>query len=133
MRELNVYHHELRLGEYDEFYLKYEADKVISDKDAEIEKLKESIGKLLKSKTEQIMDEVLEKVVVYGEGFVPVEHAMKLVAELRHHKRKRCLAMWLYLRECYWRCKHHNEQTRANWYNKWMDVFQKLAEQFKEA
>ena len=52
---------------------------------------------------------------------------------LRHSKYKRCLAMWMYLRECYWRCKHHNEQTRADWYNKWMNVFQKLAEKFKEA
>ena len=71
---------------------KSEADNVIAEKDKEIAKLKESIGKLLKSKTEQIMDEVLEKVVIYGEGFVPVEHAMKLVAELRHNKYKRCLA-----------------------------------------
>lgn len=30
MSELNVYHHELRHNEYDEFYLKYEADKVIA-------------------------------------------------------------------------------------------------------
>lgn len=29
MNELNVYHHELRHNEYDEFYLKYEADKMI--------------------------------------------------------------------------------------------------------
>lgn len=40
MSELNVYHHELRPGEYDEFYLKYEADKVIAEKDAEIAELK---------------------------------------------------------------------------------------------
>ena len=31
MSEMNVYHHELRPGEYDEFYLKYEADKVIAE------------------------------------------------------------------------------------------------------
>jgi hypothetical protein len=30
MSELKVYHHELRPGEYDEFYLKYEADEVIA-------------------------------------------------------------------------------------------------------
>lgn len=51
---------------------------------------------------------------------------------IAHNKYKRCLAMWLYMRECYWRCKNHNEQTRADWYNKWMNVFQKLAEKFKE-
>ena len=31
MSELNVYHHELRPNEYAEFYLKYEADKVIAE------------------------------------------------------------------------------------------------------
>ena len=36
MSELNVYHHELRPNEYDEFYLKYEADKVIADKDEQL-------------------------------------------------------------------------------------------------
>ena len=34
MSEMKVYHHELRHNEYDEFYLKYEADK------KEIEELK---------------------------------------------------------------------------------------------
>lgn len=51
---------------------------------------------------------------------------------IAHHKYKRCLAMWLYLRECYWRCKHHNEKTRADWYEKWMDIFKKLAEHYWE-
>lgn len=40
MSELNVYHHELRPDEYAEFYLKYEADKVISRLKAENESLK---------------------------------------------------------------------------------------------
>lgn len=42
MTELNVYHHELRPNEYDEFYLKYEADKVIAEKDEEIAELKKA-------------------------------------------------------------------------------------------
>ena len=44
MSELNVYHHELRHNEYDEFYLKYEADKVIAEKDKEIAELKAKLG-----------------------------------------------------------------------------------------
>ena len=62
MSKLIVYHHELRLNEYDEFYLKYEADKVIADleeshkkevgqllmKIAELKKLVETADKLLK-------------------------------------------------------------------------------------
>ena len=51
---------------------------------------------------------------------------------LAHNKYKRCLAMWLYLRGCYWRCLNHNEPTKADWYLKWMNNFQKLAEKFKE-
>ena len=47
MSELNVYHHELRPNEYDEFYLKYEADKMIAEMDKEIEELKSDIRKLL--------------------------------------------------------------------------------------
>ena len=43
MSELNVYHHELRPDEYDEFYLKSEADKVISELKADY---KEACGRL---------------------------------------------------------------------------------------
>jgi hypothetical protein len=64
MSELKVYHHELRHNEYEEFYLKYEADKVIADleeshkkevgqllmKIAGLEKLVETAEKLLKQK-----------------------------------------------------------------------------------
>ena len=64
MSELNVYHHELSPNEYAEFYLKYEADKVIADleeshkmeveqllmKIAGLEKLVETADKLLKQK-----------------------------------------------------------------------------------
>ena len=45
MSELNVYHHELRHNEYAEFYLKYEADKVIVEKDAEIATLKKEVSR----------------------------------------------------------------------------------------
>lgn len=42
-KELNVYHHELRHNEYDEFCLKYEVDKVIAEKDKEIAELKKKL------------------------------------------------------------------------------------------
>lgn len=42
MSKLNVYHHELRHNEYAEFYLKFEADKVIAEKDEEIYNIKYS-------------------------------------------------------------------------------------------
>jgi hypothetical protein len=64
MSELKVYHHELRHNEYEEFYLKYEADKVIADLEEShkmeveqllmeivgLKKLVETADKLLKQK-----------------------------------------------------------------------------------
>ena len=73
MSELNVYHHELRHNEYAEFYLKYEADKVIEEKDEKIDELEERIDELQKA-----TDSAWSKV-----------NAM--YDELRHHKYKRCL------------------------------------------
>lgn len=49
MTELNVYHHELRHNEYAEFYLKYEADKVIAEKDKEIAELKDKLQKCIQT------------------------------------------------------------------------------------
>ena len=68
MSELNVYHHELRHNEYAEFYLKYEADKVIAELKSDY---KEACGRLQTANL--IKDEKLY--------------------ELRHYKYKRCLAM----------------------------------------
>ena len=89
-----------------EVYLKSEADKVIAEKDVEIAELK--------AQKAQAEDDCAYWKMSEGNA-----------ANAMHETEE-------YLRECYWRCKHHNEQTRANWYNKWMDVFQKLAEKFKE-
>lgn len=132
--------------EQTQVYLKSEADKVIADKDHEIEKLKESISNLLKMKTEQVMDEVMEKALIYGKGFVSVEQAMKLVAEIRHHKYKRCLAMakWCEMsarendtRMCLpdkWKFTKHEEYLYfVGYYHKWHKRWLKLAEKFKEA
>jgi septal ring factor EnvC (AmiA/AmiB activator) len=59
MSELKVYHHELRPDEYAEYYLKYEADNVIADKDREIAKLKADNADLRddKESTDAILDE----------------------------------------------------------------------------
>ena len=47
MSELNVYHHELRHNEYAEFYLKFEADKVIEKLERDIVKFKSSLKYLV--------------------------------------------------------------------------------------
>ena len=75
MSELNVYHHESRPNEYDEFYLKSEADKVIAEKDAEIARL---------NAIRKVHVEAIESM---GAGLLQDEE------ENRHSKYKRCLAM----------------------------------------
>ena len=117
-------------------YRKSEADKVIAEKDKEIVELKKSIEKLLKSKTEQVIDEVIKKCLIYGEGFIPVEHAMRLVSELRHTNYNRCLAMarWCESEMNYWYDSTKLEQRpRFKFYEKWYKRWQELAEKFKEA
>lgn len=145
-----------------EVYIKSEADKVIANRDYEIEELKKSIGNLLGMDIEQVMKEVIQKTLIYGDGFVPVEHAMKLVAELRHHKAelrhhkcKRCLAM---AKECevtaLWCYQAANTLptgfhatlfgkpvmiepdrlfNRFELLMKWSDRWMKIAKQFKES
>lgn len=122
-------------------YLKSEADKYIEGLEEthkkEVVELKDSIVKLLRCKTEQVIDEVTKKCLIYGAGFVPVEHAMRLVSELRHHKYKRCLAM-----AAFWETRSAllmvvRIGTNVEWYRfkyerraeKWLE----LAEKFKEA
>lgn len=75
MSELNIYHHELRPDEYDEFYLKYEADKVIADLEEShkmeveqllmeivgLKKLVETADKLLKQKGGFMINDVTFK------------------------------------------------------------------------
>ena len=49
MSKLNVYHHELRHNEYAEFYLKYEADKVIAELTDRLQAADKQIENLINS------------------------------------------------------------------------------------
>ena len=123
MSELKVYHHELRHNEYEEFYLKYEADKVISELKADYDEVR---GRLQTANL--IKDEQL--------------------AAARHHKYKRCLAM---AERCKYRIyylaavveqeaskiiplkaqiqRYEKRERRMDyWKNRWLE----LAEKFKE-
>lgn len=114
MSELNVYHHELRPGEYDEFYLKYEADKVIADLQADY---KEACDRLQTANL--IKDEQL--------------------AATRHQKYKRCLAMAKWCDEVMMSYElrgynvHRIWARKHEWAMRWKYKWLELAEKFKEA
>ena len=116
-----------------EYYLKSKADKVIANRDCEIKKLKDTISQLLKARTEEIIHEVVQKTLIYGEGFIRVEDAMKLIAELRHNKYKRCLAMVRYCHESAMWLEEYGVTKSATFMLRWEKRWLELAEKFKEA
>jgi hypothetical protein len=116
MSELKVYHHELRHNEYEEFYLKYEADKVISELEDDVTYWKEVAKKN--------MDDNVTMAKQRSEAF----------KRERHHKYKRCLAMAMWCdSENYTACWYHENSERCEWTEKWNERWLELAEQFKEA
>lgn len=141
MSELNVYHHELRPGEYDEFYLKYEANKAIAENDAEIARLKNRIAPKQSDRTlQERLNKVCEKHGVstlqdLDWAFCESEKmrtrdCIEAAKELTHHKYKRCLAM---ARWCKAMCGHYlsYEEPKWFWYRKWSNRWLELAEKFK--
>ena len=79
MSKLNVYHHELRHNEYYEFYLKYEADKVIAELEDKLQAANEQVENLINSASSIMLfqDRVNDN----------------KCDELRHSNYKRCVAM----------------------------------------
>ena len=130
MSKLNVYHHELRRNEYAEFYLKYEADKVIAEKDAEIAELK--------AQKAQAEDDCAYWKMSEGNAVNAMheteEYAMQLYKEVRHSNYKRCLAMAMWcsaelgmlVSTWEFKIKHYKK-----WQKRWLELAKKL--QDKEA
>ena len=122
MSELNVYHHELRPDEYDEFYLKYEADKVIADLEEshkmEVEQLLMEIVKLNESAQNLILDNYLKD------------------KKLRHSNYKRCLAMAERCKDKIENVVQYNEHDDwliiNEYWERWRKRWLKIAEKFKE-
>ena len=106
-------------------------NKMLAEMDCEMKKLKDSLDTLLKAKTEQIIHEVIQKTLIYGEGFIRVEDAMKLITELRHHKYKRCLAMAKYCHESAMWFEEYGVIKYATFMLRWQKRWLKLAEKFK--
>lgn len=138
MSELNVYHHELRPNEYAEFYLKYEADKVIADLEEshkmEVEQLLMEIAEL-KAQKAQAEDDCAYWKMSEGNAVNAMheteEACMLLTKSERHQKYKRCLAMAMW-------CSAEIGTLaffcgpRINYYKRWQKRWLELAEQFKE-
>ena len=116
-QELKVYHCNEWHNECTEFYLKYEADKVIAEKDAEIAEQKRLRNMALAS----------------------VPNVLKVMKIIQHHKHKRCLAMarWCEYFANYWECCEPPDCgafiARAKFHRKWLKRWLELAEKFKEA
>ena len=108
--ELKVYHCNEWHNEYTEFYMKSEADKVITYLKNEIEEQK------------RLRDMALAS----------VPNVLKVMKIIQHHKYKRCLAM---ASKCRLRARwfgdnafYKREQWALQWHKRWI----KIAEQFKE-
>jgi hypothetical protein len=133
MSELKVYHHELRHNEYEEFYIKSEADKVIADLE---ESHKKEVG--------QLLIEIAGLKADYKEACDRLQTANLIkdeqLAETRHQKWKRCLAMAEICRHewctMYYERKNYSENkfldhlmSKKNRHKeKWLE----LAEKFKD-
>ena len=112
MSELKVYHCNEWHNEYTEFYLKSEADKVIAEKDREIEVQKRLRNMALAS----------------------VPNVLKVMKIIQHQKYKRCVAMYHYCAiKALYELDFKGNDVEWKWYSKWMHKWFKLAEKFKEA
>lgn len=123
MSELKVYHCNEWHNEYTEFYIKFEADKVIADLEEshkmEVEQLLMEIVKL--------KDKAGQYKILYKEKCRDINTQERFFAEkMAHDKHKRCLAMVEML-------EHICPITirKAKWKGKWHMRWLELAEKFK--
>lgn len=157
MSELNVYHHELRHNEYAEFYLKYEADKVIADleeshkmeveqllmeiaeKDAEIARLNDKLRHypMMAALIESGNKEIAELKADYKAACDRLQTANLIkdeqLAATRHNKYKRCMAM---ASKCRLRARwfgdnafYKKEQWALQWHRRWLELAEKLKDE----
>ena len=126
MSELNVYHHELRPDEYDEFYLKYEADKVIVELKAQKAQAEDDCA-YWKNMSRKCADDNEVMAKQRAEAFKQRTEALN---RERHHKYKRC---WTMAKMCGIMSAFEDGEWYAKWINKWYKRWCELAEKFKEA
>ena len=106
------------------FYIKSEADKVIAEKDKEIQRLEN----LCESYRIDCDNLAIREANAYKE----IERDNK---QIRHHKHKRCLAMakWCHNESLWWYSKGYGFEKYDKFWEKWEKRWLELAERFKEA
>ena len=119
MSELKVYHCNEWHNHYTEFYLKFEADKVIAEQKSEIERLE-----ILCANYRHDCDNL----AISNEQVKKA--ARTLLKKMNHNKRKRCLAM---AKLCHWKMgvfiyKKEKNEFYYRWYKRWLAI----AEKFKD-
>lgn len=122
-------------------YLKFEADKVIAEKDKEIAELKGDITDLHDDKklTDAILDERNAEIDELKKACNDKDDwCLHTLKENRHHKYKRCLTMAdLCYREYQTYCalidRGEDYSENMDFYERWHKIWLTLAEQFKEA
>ena len=157
MRALNIYHHELRPDENDEFYLKSEADNIISTIRAERDEYRynlscarneiHNLSMSMREDVKRIADKdkvIAELKADYKEALDRLQTANLIkdeqLAAVRHQKYRRCLAMarisqddW-HLHNSFYAMGHQEfEKRKCKFYEKWHKRWLELAEKFKEA
>ena len=123
MSELKVYRDPKDGLAYREFYEKSEADKVISEKDAEIAELK--------AQKSQAEDDCAYWKMNHGNAANAMheteEYAMQLYKEAQHNKHKRCLAMarWCERKRidaATFRIPREKWDFYDKWYKRWLEL-----------
>lgn len=97
-------------------YIKADVDKVIAE-------LEENH----KTEVKELLCTIRDKENNFNRAFDSEEK------EIRHHKYKRCRAMAKWCDDAARLATWDADYRRCGWYNKWMQRWLKLAEQFKEA
>ena len=109
------------------FYLKSEADKVIAD-------LESRNTQLRKDKANLLCNNENLKLEIKSQKLGRLNDKLQYNITERHHKYKRCLAMYRYctIRALY-ELDFKGNDVKWKWYSKWMHKWFNLAKKFKEA
>ena len=107
------------IGEEYEMYKVADVDAAIAELKAENERLKAKLENVQASMYADVVDANME--------------IRRLKEELRHNKYKRCLAMARWCHSMWILLRDENETKRSVFYWRWWNLWNELADKFKEA